>query len=213
VNAISDASALDIEFNGTKEFSDVAFFGYLPASGYTGVPSGSDTIKGFAAGSTTNQAFSDNVTLTAGTQYTLVATGLLTGTVVILNPTDNNTAPAVGNVNFRVINGSPSGPTAVDVYILPNPVQGGLGTCSAPNCIAGVAYQGTSTPTTLPYNSNGSGYTMYVTTSGGTNPIFSQNLSVGSATVGAIRTLVLTDIQNGNPPGMNPQAIILNDLN
>ena len=87
VNAISDASALDIEFNGTKEFSDVAFFGYLPASGYTGVPSGSDTIKGFAAGSTTNQAFSDNVTLTAGTQYTLVATGLLTGTVVILNPT------------------------------------------------------------------------------------------------------------------------------
>jgi hypothetical protein len=213
VNAIPNATALDIQFNGTKEFTDVAFFGYLPSAGYTGVPAGSDTILGFATGSTTNQAFSVTTDLTAGKQYTLVATGFVPNSVVVLPPTDNNTAPAVGNVIFRVINASPSGPSAVDIYILPNPVQGGLGSCTAPNCISGVAYQGVSTPTTLPYNSNGNGYTMYVTTSGGTNPIFSQSLSVGSATVGSIRTLVLTDIQNGNPPGMNPQAIILNDLN
>jgi len=213
VNAIPDATALDIEFNGTKDFTDVAFFGYLPSTGYTGVPAGTVTVKGFATGSTTNQAFSDTVTLATGTQYTLVATGFVSSNVVIVQATDNNTAPANGNVNFRVINASPSGPTAVDVYILPNPVQGGLGSCTAPNCIPGVAYQGISTPTTIPYNSNGQGFTMYVTTAGGTNPIFSQSLSVGSATAGSIRTLILTDIQNGNPPGMNPQAIVLNDLN
>lgn len=214
VNAIPNATALDIQFNGTKDFTDVAFFGFLPLSGYTGVPAGSDTIKGFATGSTTNQAFSVTNTLTAGKQYTLVATGFVPNSVVVLPPIDNNTAPANGNVNFRVINASPSGPSAVDVYILPNPVTSGLGSCTAPNnCISGTAYQGVSTPITLPYNSNGNGFTMYVTTSGGTNPIFSQNLAVGSATTGSIRTLVLTDIQNGNPPGMNPQAIILNDLN
>jgi hypothetical protein len=213
VNAIPNATALDIQFNGTKDFTDIAFFGFLPSSGYTGVPAGSVTIKGFATGSTTNQAFSVTNTLTAGKQYTLVATGFVPNSVVVLPPTDNNTAPANGMVTFRVINASPSGPSAVDVYILPNPVTGGLGSCTALNCISGVAYQGVSTPTTIAYNSNGNGFTMYVTTSGGTNPIFSQNLAVGSATTGSIRTLVLTDIQNGNPPGMNPQAIILNDLN
>jgi len=30
---------------------------------------------------------------------------------------------------------------------------------------------------------------------------------------GSIRTIVLYDIANGNPPGMNSQALVLTDLN
>jgi hypothetical protein len=49
---------------------------------------------------------------------------------------------------------------------------------------------------------------MFVTSSGTTNPIFSQTLTNPT---GSIRTLVLTDVQNGST--MNQQAIVMSDLN
>ena len=148
VNAIPDTSdyggpsaALDVEVNGTKEFSDVAF-GAPSASTYVGIPAGSDTIEGLEYNTSTEVFDEQNVRLTSGTQYTLVATGFATGTngnnVVFLNPTDNNTEPADGKVSFRVINASPSGPTAVDVWILPDPVTPPLPTTPS---ISRVAYK------------------------------------------------------------------------
>jgi len=130
VNAIQDTAqygaALDFEFNGTKSFSDIAFFGYLPISGYTSVPVGSDSIEGLETGTTT-EVFRADVALNPGSQsqYTLVATGFATNTskVAIISAIDNNTVPAPGKVEFRVINASPSGPagdgSAVDIYIVP----------------------------------------------------------------------------------------------
>jgi len=215
VHAIQDASALDIEVNGTKVFTDVGFTEFQPAPpAYTSVPSGSDTVEGLATGSTT-EAFSNSpVSLAAGTQYTMVATGFVTSasSVVIMPLADNNTAPANGSVNFRVINASPNGPSAVDVYIVPNPPQG-LGS----KTFSGLSYNDPSAYTyvTLPYNSSiPSGqpnYTMFVTTTGGGNQIFSQTITAVSASAGAIRTLVLTDRADGT--SMNDGAIVLNDLN
>ncbi len=212
VNAIPDAGVLDIDVGGTKEFSSVAF-ATASGSNYVGVPSGSVTIEGFASGTTTEAFTTSGVSLNSGSEYTLVAVGFLTGSVIVLNPVDNNTEPADGMVSFRVINASPSGGT-VDVYILPNPISCQLGTqpgdC-APT-IPALAYQSTSTYATQSFNSNGQNFTLIVTTSGNTTPIFSFPLpSVGSSSLGSIRTLVLTDNSSGT--AINDEPIVLDDLN
>ena len=220
VNAIQDTSqygtALDIDFSGTKEFSKVEFFGYVPSSGYSSVPSGGAAIQGLEAGTTT-PVFIADVSLISGKQYTMVATGFATsGEAVIISAPDNNTAPANSKVAFRAINASPSGPTgdggAVDIYIVP---IGSSGSLTPPATIANLAYRSTSAYIPLTYNSNrvdGANYTMFVTATGTTTPILlTQSLSAGTPSQGAIRTLVLTDQQNINQ--LNPLAIVLNDLN
>ncbi len=211
VNAISDAGTLEIEFNGIEEFASVAV-NTASGSTYVGVPSGSDSVEGLPEGSTT-PAFPAPVTvsLSSGAEYTLVATGFLTGTVIILNPVDNNTAPAIGTVNFRVINASPS-PSAVDVYILPNPVTCALGSPGCTAIIGDLAFGSVSGYVKENYNSSGNGFSMIVTTHGSTTPIFNDSgISVGSSSVGSVRTFVLTGNSSGT--AMNPSPILLDDLN
>ena len=53
------------------------------------------------------------------------------------------------------------------------------------------------------------GYTVYVTASGSTTPIFSE--SINPSTAGAVRTLILTDTQNGS--SMRPAFLELPDNN
>jgi len=228
VNAISDdTQGLDIEFNGTKEFTDIGPF-HASGSTYLGVPSGSDKIAGFATGTTT-QVFSQTspVSFSSGTQYTVVATGFLVGTVNLVAPVDTNTAPAVGTVNFRVIDASPAGVSSVDVYIIPNTAQ------NTPSCILGSncpapAISGVSSPlnsTTpysgyknVPFNSLGTfGYTMYVTPTNQTTPVQGWNggyqiPEIGSVSVGSVRTIVLVDNAPGSN-GMSSTPIVLSDLN
>ena len=193
VNAISDdTQGLDIEFNGTKEFTDIGPF-HASGSTYVGVPSGSDKIVGFATGTTT-QVFTQTspVSFTSGTQYTMVATGTLAGTVILLAPSDTNTAPANGSVNFRVINASLNGPGAVDVYILPDSApnttcQLGANLCgptisNLPSPVSSI--DTTSAYVTLPYNSAGFGYTLYVTVVGQPIPLFNGGYSFN---VGSVR--------------------------
>lgn len=208
VHAIQDAGPLDIEVNGTKEFSAVAFTNLQPLSGYTVVPLGIDTIVGFQAGTSATVFSVSGVALDAGTQYTMVATGFVSNisSVVILTPVDNNTEPAGGTINFRVINASPSAPGPLDIYIQQSQVQD----LTPPATIGSLAYQETSKYLPEPYNINGGGYTVYVCAAGSTDPIFSQNIPVGSSNVGSIRTLILTDQQNKDD--LNPQFVILKDL-
>jgi hypothetical protein len=130
-----------------------------------------------------------------------------------LNPTDNNTEPSNGQVSFRVINASPSGPTAVDVWILPAPVNTPL---TEPATISSVAYRSASNYYTTSYNSGGGGFLLYVTVSGNTSsPIIDGQaiLQFGGVNEGSIRTIVLTDVANGTPQRMNSNAILLDDLN
>ena len=213
VNAIQNTAVygngLDVEVNGTKDFTDVTFPN-ASASTYTSIASGSDTILGVQTGTTT-QVFSDTTSLSSGNQYTLVATGFASGSggnVVLLSVSDNNTAPAAGNVEFRVIDASPSGPSAVDVYIEAEPFTGNL---TPPATISSLAYQAASSYVTIPWNSGGGGWVLFVTPAGSTTPIFSQTFNFGSQTTAAIRTLVLTDVANGN--SMNQAFLELNDLN
>jgi hypothetical protein len=218
VNAIQDTAqygtALDIEVNGTKDFPQVPFQGVQPSSGYTKIASGGVAIQGLETG-TTIPVFVADISFNAGVQYTVVATGFATNIskVVTISSTDNNTAPASGKPEFRVINASPSGPNgipgAVDIYIVP---IGSNGPLTPPATIPSLVYRSTSSYIPLTYNPNfeqGFNYTMFVTAAGTTTPILiAQNLS---ASAGAIRTLVLTDQQNVDQ--LNQLAIVLNDLN
>ncbi len=208
VHAIANTGELDIEINGTKSFPGVVFD--EPSSGYIGVPAGSDTIEGFQAGTTTQVFDVSNVSVNAGSQYTLIAAGPTTNDVTILNPVDINTEPADGTVNFRVINASFDGPSAVYVYIVLNPVSGNG--CQGTATVSGLAYQQVSGYVPLQYNPSG-GYTVYVCNAENGNPIFSGDDigSVGGSSEGSIRTLILTDNSSGT--GMSSTPVVLNDLN
>jgi Domain of unknown function (DUF4397) len=215
VNAIQDTAqygtALDIDVAGTKEFTDVPFPGFQPSSGYTKIVSGGSALQGIQTG-TTISVFVFDISLTASAQYTLVATGFATNNnVVPITALDNNLPPPNGKENFRVIHASPSGPAAVDIYIVP---VGSTNPITPPATISNVAYQSASAYASVAYNPNfvqGFNYTMFVTLPGTTSILFSQTLSAGSSSAGSIRTLVLTDQQNISL--LNPSALVLNDLN
>jgi hypothetical protein len=225
VHAIQDASALDIDVygtndsNGTVEFSDISFLGVQPAQpGYTTLKSGSNAIQGFLTGTTTVGFIRTNVNWSGSIEYTAVATGFSkTGTpagsnVQILSVPDNNTPPASGDVEFRVIHASPSGPSPVNVYIELNPSTAPAGTPA----ISSLIYTQGSKYISVAYNPNNvtpaPGFTLYVTTTAGA-VIFSEAINPAE---GAIRTLVLTDIQNTKLQGvtaMQPSFLVLPDLN
>ena len=217
VNAIQNTQAyppgaLDVEFNTIRDFTSVAF-GAASNSTYTSVPSGSDTVEGLEAGTSTVIFTETGIGVNSGTQYTMIATGFASGTgqnVVLKTFPDTNTAPTAGNVNFRVINAAPDSPASVDIYIEPAPFSGSL---TPPATITGLAYQSASNYVTLPWNSDGSGWLVYVCTAGSTIPswINGQSITGGSQTTAAIRTIVLTDVANGT--AINPTALVLNDLN
>jgi hypothetical protein len=213
VHAIQDESTIDVDVNGTLKFTAMSFLDVQPDQpGYTSVPSGSDTIEGFLSG-TTHEAFNTAASWGAGSSYTVVGTGFSqTGTdgsnVVILSIPDNNSTPIAGDVEFRVIHASPSGPT-VDVYIELNPSS----VPTLPITFQGIAYTQASNYFSIAFNPNNAvnppGYTVYVTPSGSMQPIFSEQFFPSNA--GTIRTLVLTDVQGGT--SMRQSFLELSDLN
>ena len=234
VNAIGDDTvSLDIYFNGTKVFGGVAPLG--DSAAYVSIPAGSDQIEGWPSGNltTTPPSFGpvpSPVSFNSGSQYTVVAAGKLPpSTTLIVAPVDNNTAPAVGTVNFRVIDASAAGVGAVDVYIIQNILA------DTPNCTLGTncpaaTISDVSSPlsSTTPYssyvnvsyNSLGFGYTLYVTEAGSSPPTPLPGWSggyqiqqVGSVTVGSIRTIVLVDNPGGNDGMSEAGTIVLSDLN
>lgn len=225
IHAIQDAGALDVDVygtndsSGTVEFGDISFLGVQPPQpGYTTLDSGSNAIEGFLTGTTTVGFIRTDVNWSGGIEYTAVATGFSkTGTppgsnVLIISVPDNNTPPASGDVEFRVIHASPSGPSGVNVYIESNPSTGPTGTPAISNLI----YTQASGYLSVAYNPNNvmpaPGFTLYVTTTAGA-AIFSEVINPAE---GAIRTLVLTDIQNTKLQGvsaMQPSFLELPDLN
>lgn len=220
VNAIQNTNsyggALDVKVNGTKEFTNVEFAA-AAASTYTTVRAGGETIEALEYPADTTTIFNGTIVPKAGTQYTLIATGFAGGggnKVLLLSDPDNNTAPAPGKVNIRVINASPSGPLGggapVDIYVVPI----GSSLASSDKIVSSLAYQSASTYQTVSYNSNFENewnYTLTVTLANSVTPVFSQNFAAGSSTTGSIRTFVLTDVANVDE--MSAQTIILNDLN
>ena len=218
-NTVQYGGALDVEVNGSVQFSDVTF-GSASASTYTRIPSGNVTFEGFESPGVTTPVFTDSTTLSGGTQYTEVATGQAGGAgtnqVVLMSLSDDNSLPNDGTLNFRVINAalnaSPSPNGAVDIWIerapYPyDPVEAGTAT------IQNLAYQTSSGYVNLGYNTGQAGFTVFVYTVGGGTPLISPyTISVsGSQTSAAVCTLVLVDFPNSS--SMSSTPVLLDDSN
>lgn len=209
INAIPDGPASDIDINGSKIITNLPFRTVQPAgppATYLTVPSGSVTIQGFATGTTTNPiAPNGTIALKASTQYTVVAVGLELNDSPPLVLTDNNTVPTSDNVEFRIVNASPSSPAnGVDVYIVPPAVQDL--TNFTPQ-VSGLTNSQASTYQSLPFLAGG--YAVIVTANGSKMALITQP---STSNTGSIRTLVIVDNQGGNN-GMSQTPLVLNDLN
>ena len=111
LHASPDAPAVDVLVDGEVALSNVTF---TQASGYLDVPAGARNFKVRASGTTT-VVIDVTPTLAADTDYTVIASGLLAS----LQPwllTDDNAAPAAGNVKVRLAHGAPSAPL-VDIFV------------------------------------------------------------------------------------------------
>jgi hypothetical protein len=188
LNAYLGQSGLDMLINNQSTATGV---GYGAASGYASVSSGAPNLKIQTTG-TNNVLINQTINLGSGSDNTVLSTG--SGTVVL---TDNNTAPASGNIKIRVINASPTLGTA-DVYIVP------AGTAITPGSptFASLAYLSASGYQSLPAGS----YEIIFTFAGVPSAVIDSNPL--SFSTGQIRTVVGLDGQNG---GFT--TAVLSDLN
>jgi len=211
INAVADGPILDVYVNASKIVGGLSFGAIQPAAtpaSYVSVSAGSVYVQGFSTGDTTTPiAPIGTVSLATNTQYTVVAVGpeLNQSPPVVL--ADTNTAPMGTNVEFRIINASPSSPAGgVDVYIVPSAVTDLTNytpqITALPNA-QGSAYQ------SLPYLGQG-GYQVIVTQAGLKTPLIPAQPATANAS--SITTMVLLDnIGGGN--GMSKTPLVLNDLN
>jgi len=116
VHASPDAPNVDVWLDGAIVLTDVPF---TAVSDYLTVPAGDHNVQVTATGST-EPVIDADVTLTAGTSYTVAATGLvadIAATVLV----DDRT-PADGQAKLRVFHASPSAPASVDVAVTDGPI-------------------------------------------------------------------------------------------
>jgi len=113
LHASPDAPAVDVFVDGSEAISDLAF---NDITDYVALPAGAHTIQVFPASAdgTGDPVMEADVTLTADTDYTIAAVGLLAD-IEPLVLVDDNTAPAAGEANLRFVHASPDAP-AVDIY-------------------------------------------------------------------------------------------------
>lgn len=201
VNAIPDSpsAGLDVDVNGTKiTTAALTFTGVQPTPpAYTKVASGSDTIAALDFGTST-QVFSSTGSLSGSTQYTVVLAGFLSSPAAFLL-TDTNTAPASGNLEFRVIDASAFTPVGgFDVYLTPPSFD-----------ITGITPQTITLGQATTYESvANAGYGVVVIPHGGSIPVINQGYAELD---GSIRTVVIVDNQGG---GSGPAAtpLLLTDV-
>lgn len=194
VHASPDAPNVDVLVDGKIVLTDVP---YEAASKYLTVKAGSRKIQVRATG-TSQDAISATVALSANKDYTVLAVGKVAdGSISALVLTDDNKAPASGQIKLRLVHAAASAP-AVDIYV-GAPGSGVDGTPTLTN----VPFKGFSDYLAVPAGS----YEVYVTPTGTKDIV----IDSGALTIaaGAIRTAVaLDDTQNG---GFT--AIVLADLN
>jgi hypothetical protein len=120
IHASPDAPNVDVYANGAAVLTNVPF---EASSGYLAVPAGSYKFEVYPAGAnagTTDAVLTIDASLTAGTDYTVIAMGevanIEAGVFV-----DNNAAPASGKAHVSVVHAGPDAP-AVDIAVAGGPV-------------------------------------------------------------------------------------------
>ena len=184
VHASPNAPNVDVLVDDDVALSNVA---YKVASTYLAVPGGQRNLKVRAAGTTTT-VIDANAALTAGMSYTVLATGNLAG-IQPLVLSDDNTAPAAGNIKLRLVHASPAAGN-VDIYVTaPN---ADLAT-TAPT-LTNVAFRAASAYLQVPAGT----YRVRITPTGTkTVAIDVNNVAL---TAGQIRTAIALDAPGGGAP-------------
>ncbi|MBI3474644.1 MAG: DUF4397 domain-containing protein [Acidobacteria bacterium] len=194
VHASPDAPNVDVLVDGKAVVTNAA---YETASAYLTVGSGTRHVEVRATGGTTDVIDAKPV-FSANGDYTLLAVNTLANIEPLLL-TDNNTAPAAGQVKLRLVHAAPSaGP--VDIYV----EAPGTDITTVTPTLTNVPFKGVSDYLSVAAGS----YEVFITPTG------SKTIAIDSGaltlTAGQIRTAVALDKQNGGTP---LTAIVLSDLN
>lgn len=112
IHASPDAPNVDVWLDGTMVLSDVP---YEAVSAYLPVPAGDHNVKVTPTGSTTPVIDAD-VTLTAGTAYTIAAINPVASIAAAVLVDDRTTVD--GKAKLRVFHASSNAPAAVDVALV-----------------------------------------------------------------------------------------------
>ena len=208
LHALSGGPAVDVDVNGTKMFTNLAFDSFQPGSGYVKVPSGGDKVEVFLTGTSTDVVPATTLTLNESGLFTIIAAGSTSGTgtqaPAALLFIDKKTAPASGNVEFRIIHATPSlSNTKLDVYVVPP----GTNITNLQPQIS-LVFEEASYVTGLAFAQ--SGYSVIFTPNGSKTPLFNPPFGI-TPPAGSIRTLVLLDNAGGG--GTSPTPLVLNDVN
>ncbi|MDZ7727210.1 MAG: DUF4397 domain-containing protein [Dehalococcoidia bacterium] len=114
MHASPDTPAVDIFVDGEQAVSGLAF---PDDTGYVELPAGTRNVQVFVSPSdgSGDPALEADLEVAAGSDYTVLATGILDdGSLGLLPLEDNNATPEAGNAHVRLIHASPDAP-AVDV--------------------------------------------------------------------------------------------------
>jgi hypothetical protein len=194
VHASPDAPDVDVLLDDAEVLSDVP---YLATSEYLETTDGAHNLKVNAAGTTTTVIDAD-VTLTDGTDYTVIASGLVAQIEPIVLE-DDNTAPAAGSVRVRAIHGAPSAPS-VDVYV----TAPGADLATATPTLTGVDFGEFSDYLEVPAGD----YQVRVTPSG--TKLVAIDSGALTLSGGQVRTVIAVDAAGGGGPF---DFLVLADLN
>ena len=194
VHASPDAPSVDVLVDDAQVLSSVP---YLGSSSYLEVPAGTRNVKVNAAG-TSATVIDVDLPLNAGTDYTVIAGGLVSE-IAPLVLEDDRAAPPAGSVKVRAVHGAPSAP-AVDIYV----TAPGADLEGATPALTGVPFGAASDYLTVPAGD----YQVRVTPAGSKTVVIDSGAL--SLAAGQVRTALAVDSPGGGAPF---DLLVLADLN
>ena len=190
VHAMSDtrASAVNVTVDGVPLGVSLGYGAPAPATSYYPAYAGNRQFAVRRTADTTVRLLDAAVPIVADVDQTVIAVGsgaAITSIVV----TDNNAAPAAGNVKIRAINAATAAGN-VDVYV----TAPGADILTIAPTFAGVAPR-----TASGYLEGAAGAIQVRFTTAGTKTVV-RDVSLGTLAAGAIRTVVLLEAAAGGTP-------------
>jgi hypothetical protein len=189
VNVTVDGVPLgaNLVYAGTTPTTSVPNPGLAPATLYFPAYAGDRQFAVRRTADTSVHLLDAAVTVAANTDHTVIALGRTTVEAVVL--TDDNAAPATGNIKVRAVNAAPAAGN-VDVYVTAQ----GASIATIPPTFAGLAPRAASA-----YVERPAGAFQVRFTTPGTKTVV-RDVSVAAVAAGGIRTVVLLEAAAGGTP-------------
>jgi hypothetical protein len=187
-----NAPAVDVLVDNGAVLTNVP---YKTASGYLSVNSGTRNIKVNAAGSTTTVINAD-VNLARDTDTTVIATNVLASIEPVVL-TDDNTAPASGQIKLRLVHAAP-GAGNVDIYV----TAPGADLATTSPTLTNIPFKAASSYLAVPAGT----YRVRITGAG------SKGVAIDSGSLTLAAGQIRTAVALGNPAtGQELTAVVLAD--